>query len=272
MMDDAARLYANSPVAALAILVAAARRGGDIALGFFSSGAPTTAAVSYKAGDSPVTAADFAVDAALKTLLCAAFPQAGWLSEESEDDPARQTSAQVLVLDPIDGTRAFMRGDPCFAVALALVEGGRPVAGVVHAPALRETYAAALGAGATLNGAPIHAARLETLEGARVGGPQRLRQALATQAGFRAEPGPPSPSLAYRLVSVAAARLDIGLAGPGSHDWDIAAADVILQEAGAGLAEGGRQVRYNQASTRHDGLVAAPREWLARLSPGQGGA
>ena len=270
-MDDSAQRDAYSP-AALAILVAAARQGGEIARGYFRAGAATSAKVSYKAGDSPVTDADFAVDAALKTTLRAAFPQAAWLSEETEDDPARLACAQVLVLDPIDGTRAFMRGDPCFAVALALLEHGEPVAGVVHAPALGETYAAARGAGATLNGVPLQAARLDTLAGARVGGPRGLRQALEREHGFQAEPGPPSPSLALRLANVAAGRLAIGLAGPGSHDWDIAAADVILRESGAGLVEGGARLRYNQASTRHDALVAGPREWLARLAPARGGA
>ena len=268
-MDDAAPRDANTPVAALAALVAAARRGGEIAMDYFRAGAATHASVTYKAGDSPVTEADFAVDAALNEILRAAFPHAGWLSEETEDDHARLHRQSVLVLDPIDGTRAFMRGDPCWAVALALLEDGRPVAGVIHAPALGETYAAARGFGATLNGAPIRAARFETLEGARVGGPRGLRQALATSAGFRAEAGPPSPSLAYRLASVAAGQIEIGLAGAGSHDWDIAAADVILEEAGAGLLEGGARVRYNQASTRHDALVAAPLEWLARLASAQ---
>ena len=109
---------------------------------YFCPGAATPASISYKIGDSPVTEADFAVDAALKTILRAAFPRAGWLSEESEDDPARLACQTVLVLDPIDGTRAFMRGDPCFAVALALLQDGRPVAGVIHAPALGETFAA----------------------------------------------------------------------------------------------------------------------------------
>ncbi len=271
-MDDAAPRDANSPVAALATLVAAAQRGGEIAMEYFRAGATTHASVSYKVGDSPVTEADFAVDAALKAILRAAFPHAGWLSEETEDDSDRLARDTVLVLDPIDGTRAFMRGDPCWAVAVALLEGGRPVAGVIHAPALGETYAAARGAGATLNGAIVRAASAATLEGARVGGPRGLRLALAEKSGFRAEAGPPSPSLAYRLASVAAGRLEIGLAGPGSHDWDIAAADVILHESGAGLVEGGSRVRYNQPSTRHDALVAAPLAWLARLAPARGGA
>lgn len=266
-MDNAVPQDEND-AAALATLIEAARRGGEIALSSFRLNAHTAAAVSYKTGGSPVTQADHAVDAALAEILRAAFPEAAWLSEETEDDPARLSRDAVIVLDPIDGTRAFIKGDPCWTVALALVRKGRPVAGVVHAPALNETFAAALGAGATLNGAPIRAAQFAALDGAHVGGPRGIRQALATKAGFRAEAGPPSPSLAYRLVSVAAGRIEIGVSGAGSHDWDIAAADIILEEAGAGLRENADPVRYNQASTRHDALVAAPREWLAHLTRG----
>ena len=275
-MDNAAPLDANPAAAALATLIDAARRGGEIAMRYFRENAQTSASITYKHGGSPVSEADHAVDAALAEILRPAFPHAGWLSEETEDDAARLACESVIVLDPIDGTRAFIKGDPCWTVALALVRRGRPIAGVVHAPALNETFAAALGLGATLNGQTIRAAKFAALDGVQVGGPRGLRQAVAEKAGFRAEAGPPSPSLAYRLASVAAGRVEIGVAGEGSHDWDIAAGDIILEQAGAGLIEDGakgfhEQVRYNQASTRHKSLVAAPREWLTRVgSPGRG--
>ena len=258
---------------ALTALVDAARLGGETALNYFRPGQRTSADIAYKAGDSPVTAADLAVDAKLAQVLRAAFPQAGWLSEETEDDPARLGREQLIVLDPIDGTRAFMTGDPCWTVAIALVEQGEPIAGVVHAPALGETFAASKGRGATLNGVSIRAAGFAALDGARVAGPRPMIAAFAAAAGFRAEPAPRMPSLAYRLCSVAAGRSDIGLASANSHDWDIAAADIILREAGAGLREGGAGLRkgiaeisYNQARTRHDPLLAAPLEWLPRLA------
>jgi myo-inositol-1(or 4)-monophosphatase len=251
---------------ALATLVEAARLGGEAALADFRLGQQTRATVSYKQGNSPVTSADLAVDRILSEVLRRAFPEAGWLSEETEDDPARLGKETLLVLDPIDGTRAFMSGDPCWTVAVALVENGRPVAGVVHAPALGETFAASLGRGATLNGEPIHAARLETLDGALVAGPKPMVASFAGRAGFKYEQAPRTPSLAYRLASVAAGRIAIGLASADSHDWDICAADIILAEAGAGLVEDGRQIIYNAPRVRHAPLLAAPTAWLVHLA------
>ena len=261
----------RNPAATLEALVAAARLGGDVAMRQFRPGAPTSATVAYKPGDSPVTSADLEVEAVVGAALRAAFPDAGWMSEETDDDPSRLGKARLLVLDPIDGTRAYMSGDPCWTVAIALVEDGRPVAGVVHAPALNETFAAAVGAGATLNGVAVRAADLATLDGALVAGPRALVGAFAEAAGFRPEPAPRTPSLAYRLASVAAGRIAIGLTGGHSHDWDIAAADVILREAGARLLEGGRQIVYNQPRTVHDPLLAAPDDWLERLAAGAAG-
>jgi myo-inositol-1(or 4)-monophosphatase len=128
---------------ALAPLLDAVRAAGEIALAAFRPGAPTTARVSWKEGNSPVTEADHAVDALLRARLSAAFPDAGWLSEETADDPVRLTRRRTLIVDPIDGTRGFMTGDDRFCVCAALAEEGRPVAGVVHAPARGETFAAA---------------------------------------------------------------------------------------------------------------------------------
>ncbi len=265
-MPSADPILEDQAAAALVTLLAAARLGGEAALADFRLGEQTRAEIAYKPGDSPVTSADLAVDRALEPILRAAFPDAGWLSEETADGPERLSKSGLVVLDPIDGTRAFMRGDPCWTVAIALIERGRPIAGVVHAPALQETFAASLGRGATLNGAKIRAADFAKLDGVRVAGPRALIASFAEAAGFHPEPAPKSPSLAYRLASVAAGRVEIGLASPNSHDWDIAAGDIILREAGGGLVEGGVEVSYNQPRTRHDILLAAPSAWLSRLS------
>jgi len=243
---------------ALDVLVAAAQAAGATALTHFRLGGPTSARVFWKEGGSPVTVADHEADAYLRERLLHAFPQAGWLSEETADDPARLTRRQVLVVDPIDGTRAFMRGDARWAVCAALVEDGRPIAGVVHLPARRETFAAARLGGARLNGAPIRVSDRRELAGARVSGPTPMVEAIR-----RAAPGVEAverdPSLAVRIVSVAQGRLDGAFASARSHDWDLAAADLILQEAGGALTdlEGVRPL-YNRPETRHSELAAAP--------------
>ncbi|WP_246731472.1 3'(2'),5'-bisphosphate nucleotidase CysQ [Methylocapsa sp. S129] len=239
-------------------LIEAAREAGAIALQFFRPGERTSARIEYKAGGSPVTEADHAVDAFLRTRLSAAFAGAGWLSEETEDDPARLACASVLIVDPIDGTRGFLAGDPRWAVSIALVVAGRPVAGVVHAPALAETYAAARGHGSTLNGATIAISPRQTLAEARIAGPKPMVEAIGRAAGVSFDPQSKIPSLAYRMALVASGALDLALASEKSHDWDIAAVDLILTEAGGRLVEAaGEPLHYNKAETRHGVLFGA---------------
>ena len=232
----------------------------------FRLGATTSARIDTKQGGSPVTAADLAVDLYLTDRLRAAFPAAGWLSEETADDPARLQKTTLLVVDPIDGTRAFVAGDPHWSVSIALIEAGRPIAGVVHAPALGQTYTAALGDGARLNGALIQGRKRASLAGARVGGPKPMIAALAAAAGVELEAAPRVPSLALRLVHVASGELDIGLASASAHDWDVAGADVVLSEAGALLTDAeGEALRYNSITIRHGALLACSASLSAAL-------
>jgi myo-inositol-1(or 4)-monophosphatase len=130
---------------------------------------------------------------------------------------------------------------------------------VVHAPALGETYAAARGCGSSLNGAAIAASRRATLAGARIAGPKALAESIARAAGAALDPQPRIPSLAYRMALVASGALDLAVASPRSHEWDIAAVDLVLEEAGGRLVEAaGAPLRYNEAVTRRDALFAAP--------------
>lgn len=249
---------------ALHELTDAARRAGEIALRDFRLGESTTARIHTKHGGSPVTTADLAVDRYLTERLRAAFPDAGWLSEETADDPARLERESLLVVDPIDGTRAFLGGDPRWTVSIALVERGRPIAGVVHAPALGETYVAAAGCGAKLDGAPIRVGARVSLAGAKVGGPKSMVAALAAAAGVELAGDVRIPSLALRLARVASGGLDIGLASANAHDWDVAAADVVLSEAGARLTDAhGQFLQYNTHKTQHGALLAC----AASLAP-----
>lgn len=247
-------------------LIGATREAGEIALGFFRTGERTSARVDYKAGGSPVTQADLAVDAFLRARLGEAFAGAGWLSEETEDDRERLSRTSVLIVDPIDGTRGFLAGDPRWAVSVALIVAGRPVAGVVHAPALAQTYAAAQGCGSSLNGAAIEVSRRDTLAGARIAGPKAMTDSIARAAGVSLVAQPKIPSLAYRMALVASGELDLAVGSEKSHDWDIAAVDLVLEEAGGRLVEAaGAPLRYNNAVTRRGVLFAASTRMIGPL-------
>src|SRR4051812_2231934 len=151
-----------------------------------------------------------------------ATPDYGWLSEESTDNPSRLAAPRVWVVDPIDGTRGFIAGRSDWAVSAALVESGRPILGVLFAPVTDEMFVARAGQGATCNATPMRAGDDATLAGARIAGPPRRLERLAALApGI--ETVPKIFSLALRLNAVAAATLDAAMAGPNSHDWDLAA-------------------------------------------------
>jgi myo-inositol-1(or 4)-monophosphatase len=237
----------------------ATRDAGELALGFFRPGERTSAEISHKDGGSPVTEADLLVDRFLEQRLTPLFPDAGWLSEESLDSTRRLSTDLVLVVDPIDGTRGFAAGNAVWAISVALVRQGRPILGVVHAPALNETYVATQGGGAQLNGRAIFvSSRLALAEGAKVAAPLHFAEDLR-QAGLGFDLQPRVPSLALRITNVARGALDAGFASENARDWDIAAADLVLQEAGGRLTSlDGCAITYNRVDTRHGILVAAP--------------
>jgi myo-inositol-1(or 4)-monophosphatase len=233
-----------------------AHEAGKIARDEFRLGGPTTARIWAKAGGSPVTSADVTVDTFLKIRLAELLPEAGWLSEETVDDPARLSQRLVWVVDPIDGTRAFMSGDPDWAVCVALLSEGEPVLGLVYAPAHDKTYSATRGGGARLNGAALQVPATSELSQARVAGPKPMQEALHRLV--QVVQMPKVPSLALRIARIAEATLDAALVSPDSRDWDIAASDLILREAGGRLATlEGETPRYNRAAPVHGVLYGA---------------
>lgn len=227
------------------------RQAGDLALGFFQDGARNWT----KADDSPVTEADIAVDRFLATTLPPLVEGSGWLSEETADDGARLNMRRVWIVDPIDGTRAFVEKKPEWVVSVALVEDGRPVAGVVRNACGDVTHAAIRGGGAMRNGARMTADDGDGLDGLKIGGSKSMLAGLKAQGALE---GRWHYALANRLVQVVGGDLDAAVARPNAHDWDIAAAHLILEEAGARLIGlDGEAPSYNRASTRHGGLIAA---------------
>jgi myo-inositol-1(or 4)-monophosphatase len=205
-----------------------------------------------------VTEADLAIDHLLKGLLGRIAPEAGWLSEETIDDRSRFERPLVWVVDPIDGTRSFAAGKPEFTICVGLLEMGRPAIGLVLNPATGELFEAVRGAGAFLDGRPIRAHRVEGLAQAHVAvsaGESRRRNFAALLPEARiVEIG----SLAYKLVLVAAGRFDAYLSLRRAHDWDIAAAQLILEEAGGVLTDArGQTISYDHPEPWRHGLIAA---------------
>ena len=218
-----------------------------------------------KAGSSPVSEADLAVDEFLRRRLGALAPGAGWLSEETEDDAARLDAASVWIVDPIDGTRAYLAGQDDWTISVALVGRGRPELAAVFAPTTQELFMAQAGRGASLNGEPIMASPGDGLAGASAMAPKRFLQRLA-ELNSQVVALPRIGSLALRLARVAQGRLDLCITGANSHDWDLAAADLLVHEAGGALTTlAGDPLIYNRSQPVHGILVAAGRARHAAL-------
>jgi myo-inositol-1(or 4)-monophosphatase len=235
---------------ALAVI---AREAGELAV--------TTAKGSMKrwmkAGSSPVSEADLAVDRFLSERLPPLVPDAGWLSEETEDNLARTKASKVWVVDPIDGTRAFLDNRPDWSVSIALVDDGRPSVAALYAPITDEMFLAARGGGATRNGAALKAAQGEGLAGMRIAGPKSHLDRLC-ELDPEVRPQPKIFSLALRAARVASGEFDAALASRNSHDWDLAAADLLVHEAGGTITDlDGAVITYNRPDPVHGTLIVA---------------
>lgn len=221
--------------------------------------------VWLKGGSSPVSEADYAADKFLRETLLAARPDYGWLSEETVDDAARLKARRTFIIDPIDGTRGFLDGRSEWCVSAAVTEGGRPLVGVLECPARNETYLATIGAGAFKDGKPlgIGAPRSPAL----VGGPVSMINAMPAHVRDRVKRSEYIPSLAYRIAMVADGRLDATFIKPNSQDWDLAAADLILHEAGGAILDDEEaSPTYGGRETVHGSLVAGSGELLEAMS------
>ena len=237
----------------LALLEEAARAAGAIAVARMASPGEVR---EKPDGLGPVTEVDLAVDRMLRDRLLAARPGYGWLSEESEDWTARLAAGRVFIVDPIDGTRAYLAGERAWAHSLAVVEDGRVVAGVVHLPMLGKTYAAARGRGACLNGAPIRASDRTALDGARVLANAGQMDARFWPGGVPAVERLFRPSIAYRLCLVADATADAMLTFRATWEWDLAAGALMAAEAGAVVTDArGAALAYNRPHPVVDGVL-----------------
>ena len=206
--------------------------------------------------NSPVSDGDIAVNNLLREKLNALVPGAGWHSEETEAPPDGALPL-TWVVDPIDGTRAYITGRADWTISVALVENARPILCALYAPVTGEMFLAVQGRGATLNGAKLATSAGATLDGATLAGPKRYLDRLsALNPKILAQPK--VFSLALRFARVAQGALDAAFASPGSHDWDLAAADLLVQETGGVMTDfAGMALSYRAPHAAHGTLAAA---------------
>jgi myo-inositol-1(or 4)-monophosphatase len=243
-----------------ALLTDAVREAGALALRMFK----TELRQWIKGKSSPVSEADIAVDELLKDRLQTGAPDYGWLSEETTDDRARLEQRRVWIVDPIDGTRAYLAGRDDWSVSAALVEDGEPQLGAVFAPVTKEFFFARRGQGAARNGEHIAVAAGASFDVNRMSGPKflldRVRGTPSEEAYSKIG------SLALRLSRVAEGRLDAAFAGGNSRDWDLAAAHLLVGEAGGAMTTlQGDGLVFNRPEIAHQVLVAAGHERHSRL-------
>ena len=241
------------------LLSRAVTEAGDIALRYYRNNAKHW----YKGPGQIVTEADIEVDRCLHDILISARPDDAWLSEECDDDGSRHRCRRVWIVDPIDGTRSFAEGKPEFTISIALVEEGRPVLASIFNPVTEEHFSAAAGEGATLNHHPLRPSKQASLTDASL---------LASKSEMKKRNWPefmPDAkfktigSLAYKLALVADGRHDGLVSLRPSNDWDLAAAILLIEEAGGWLGDSsGQMLKLNGPTLRHDGLVAAGSEIL----------
>lgn len=257
----------------LALMLEASRLAADIAMSHFRQDPE----VWYKhEGRSPVSEADIAIDRLLYAMLLAARPDYGWLSEESEDTDQRLAHRRVFIIDPIDGTRAYVSGRPDWCVSIGLVEDGKPVAGVLAAPARGEIWHARAGGGAFRNEVRLQSGHGENPESPlQVAVPDMVVKEMRSGADAGLDKVPGGPSLALRVAAVAGGSLDGVFIRPRSSEWDLAAADTMLAETGHILVDqAGVRMVYNEPDPSRGLLLAASRAQvpglLALLEPSNG--
>lgn len=235
-------------------LHAIVREAGAIAMASWPGVSGSPALDVWDKEGSPVSAADLAVDAFLRAELATLLPAAGWLSEETADDPAQRKCDLIWLVDPIDGTRDFVHGRPGWAVSVALINTRRPLLGMLCAPARGEFWHGEAGRGSWRNGQRLVASRRDSLPGARVPakilGPEDADLVMVDQPN----------SIALRIAMVAAGEADLLATLRWGFEWDIGAAALIAREAGAAVTDAfGQALGYNKHDPRAFGvLVTAP--------------
>jgi myo-inositol-1(or 4)-monophosphatase len=238
----------------LAVAVEAARSAGAIVKRWYTG----DYTVREKANESPVTEADLEANQCIQTMVRAAFPSDGWLSEETRDSAERLGKRRVWIVDPLDGTKEFIKHIPEFCVCIGLVENGVAILGVSYNPVREELFAGARGHGVTLNGGAVHIGTESNLAAARFLASRSEADRGewdAFQSTLHIEL---TGSVAYKLALIAASRGDATFSLTPKNEWDICAGTALITEAGGCMTDRyGQPLRFNQRDTRLPGIIAS---------------
>jgi myo-inositol-1(or 4)-monophosphatase len=242
----------------LALIEGAVREAGEIARRYYGKEYRRWS----KSRGEPVTEADIAIDRHLRAVLEKARPHYGWLSEETGKNLSRLNTERMFIVDPIDGTTAFLKERPHFSISAGLAENGQSVAGVVYNPILDECFAAFAGGGARLNGESIRVSDCAGLEGCRIVGHKDVflhpKWALPPLEPWPAMHIESRSSVAYRMALVAAGRFDAAVILSAKHDWDMAAGDIIVREAGGRVTDkDGNVLTFGRADAVQRTMICA---------------
>ena len=218
----------------------------------FARFTPGAIETEYKIGHDPVTEADRALDAVLRQNLLR--DGEGWLSEESVDDATRLGKKHVWVVDPLDGTREFVKGIPEFCVSIGFVEDGRPVAGGICNPATNETIIGAIDCGVLYNGKPAQTSQKTSLQGALIlASRSEVKRGEWKQFEDRGMEIRPMGSVAYKLGLVAAGLADVTFTLTPKNEWDVVAGVALVEAAGGFVST---LEKTNLVANRRDPLLS----------------
>ena len=251
----------------LDVAIRAARAAGEIIASYYQG----KVAVAEKSKDNPVTAADLQADACIRGMIREAFPDDGWLSEETADSAERLSRSRVWIVDPLDGTKEFIQKIPEFCVCIALAAQGRAVVGVSYNPARDQLFCGVVGEGATYNGAPAHVSKVADLTQARILA-SRSEDARGEWDIYKERLHVVlTGSVAYKLALISAGDGDATFSLTPKNEWDICAGVALIEAAGGRVTDRrGDALRFNQPNTKLPGLIAsnsalhAPLEALLR--------
>jgi myo-inositol-1(or 4)-monophosphatase len=232
--------------------------------------------IGSKGRDNPVTIADTEADTAIKSILTSAFPDYGWLSEETVDNSDRLDKRRVWIVDPLDGTKEFINNVPEFCVAIGLVDNGEPVVGVSYNPITDEMFWSARGMGCHLGKARVRVTKTRILRRASVLASRSETARGEWEVFDGVLKAVPTGSVAYKLAMVAGGKADATFTRSPKNEWDIASGAALILEAGGKMTDiAGLPMKFNQKITKCAGLIASNgilHDELLKVAPHQGGS